>query len=156
VNIKNKEKNTMSKSLQKIVHFAPLMVLAVAVLAACGGGGAASGGSPVQVQVTLHDFSIDSSLTTFSVGVPYHFVVTNKGAVDHEFAIMPPEQGAQGSETQLPSTALAGILGKDLTPGATKTLDYTFTKAAPAGSLEFACHLPGHYEAGMHTPIVVQ
>jgi uncharacterized cupredoxin-like copper-binding protein len=155
VSIKNKEKNTMSKSFQKIARFAPLMVLAVAVLAACGGG-AASGGSPVQVQVTLTDFKIDSSLTTFSVGVPYHFVVTNKGAVNHEFVIMPPEQGVQGSETQLPSTALAGILGKDLTPGATKTLDYTFTKAAPAGSLEFACHLPGHYEAGMHTPIVVQ
>jgi uncharacterized cupredoxin-like copper-binding protein len=146
----------MSKSFQHIVRFVPLMVLAVAVLAACGGGGGAASGSPVQVQVTLTDFKIDSSLTTFSVGVPYHFVVTNKGAVAHEFVIMPPEQGTQGSETQLPSTALAGILGKDLTPGATKTLDYTFTKAAPAGSLEFACHLPGHYEAGMHTPIVVQ
>jgi uncharacterized cupredoxin-like copper-binding protein len=146
----------VSKSFQHIARFVPLMVLAVAVLAACGGGGAASGGGPVQVQVTLTDFKIDSSLTTFSVGVPYHFVVTNKGAVAHEFAIMPPEQGTQGSDTQLPSTALAGILGKDLTPGATKTLDYTFTQAAPAGSLEFACHLPGHYEAGMHTPIVVQ
>jgi uncharacterized cupredoxin-like copper-binding protein len=147
----------MSKSFQHVARFIPLMVLAVALLAACGGGGnAASGGSPVQVQVTLTDFKIDSSLTTFSVGVPYHFVVTNKGAVAHEFVIMPPEQGAQGSETQLPSTALAGILGKDLTPGTTKTLDYTFTQAAPAGKLEFACHLPGHYEAGMHTPIVVQ
>jgi hypothetical protein len=110
----------MSKSFQHVARFIPLMVLAVALLAACGGGGnAASGGSPVQVQVTLTDFKIDSSLTTFSVGVPYHFVVTNKGAVAHEFVIMPPEQGAQGSETQLPSTALAGILGKDLTPGTT-------------------------------------
>jgi len=130
------------------------MVLAVAVLAACGGGGAASGG-PVQVQVTLTDFKIDSSLTTFSTGVPYHFVVVNKGAVAHEFVIMPPEQAAQSSETQLPSTALAGIMGKDLAAGATKTLDYTFTQA-PAGGLEFACHLPGHYEAGMHTPITVK
>jgi uncharacterized cupredoxin-like copper-binding protein len=144
----------MSKSFQHIARFVPLMVLAVAVLAACGGG-AASGG-PVQVQVTLTDFKIDSSLTAFSVGVPYHFVVTNKGAVAHEFVIMPPEQGAQGSETQLPSTALAGIMGKDLAAGATKTLDYTFTQAAPASGLEFACHLPGHYEAGMHTPITVK
>ena len=95
------------------------------------------------------------AVTTFSVGVPYHFVVTNKGAVAHEFVIMPLEQGTQGSEAQLPSTALAGIAGKDLPTGATKTLDYTFTQA-PAGGLEFACHLPGHYEAGMHTPITVK
>ena len=144
----------MSKSFQHIARFVPLMVLVVAVLAACGGGGAASGGA-TQVQVTLTDFKIDSSLTTFSTGVPYHFVVTNKGAVAHEFVIMPPEQAAQSSEAQLPSTALAGIAGKDLAAGATKTLDYTFTQA-PAGGLEFACHLPGHYEAGMHTPITVK
>jgi len=143
----------MSKSFQHIARFIPLMVLAVAVLAACGGGGASGGATTVTV--TLTDFTITSSLTTFSTGVPYHFVVANKGAVAHEFAIMPPEQGTQGSETQLPSTALAGIKGSDLAAGATKTLDYTFTQA-PAGGLEFACHLPGHYEAGMHTPITVK
>jgi uncharacterized cupredoxin-like copper-binding protein len=146
----------MSKSFQHIARFVPLMVLVVAMLAACGGGGAASGGGPVQVQVTLTDFKIDSSLTTFSTGVPYHFVVANKGAVTHEFMIMPPVQGETDTETAMPKTALAGILGKDLTAGTTQTLDYTFTQAAPAGSLEFACHLPGHYEAGMHTPIVVK
>ena len=145
----------MSKSFRHIVRFVPLMVLVVAVLAACGGGGAASGGA-TQVTVTLTDFKIDSSLTAFSVGVPYHFVVTNKGAVAHEFAIMPPAQGAQGSETQLPSGALAGIKGQDLAAGATKTLDYTFTQPAPASGLEFACHLPGHYEAGMHVAITVK
>ncbi len=148
----------MFKSLQKTVRFVPLMVLAMAVLAACGGGAGASssGGSPVQVQVTLSDFKVDSSLTTFSTGVPYHFVVTNKGSVAHEFLIMAPAQGVTSSESQLPQGALAGIAGKDLPAGGTKTLDYTFTAAAPAGTLEFACHLPGHYEAGMHLPIVVQ
>jgi uncharacterized cupredoxin-like copper-binding protein len=145
----------MFKSFQHVARFIPVMVLVATVLVACGGGGAASGNATT-VTVTLSDFKIDSSLTTFSTGVPYHFVVTNKGAVAHEFVIMPPEQGALGSETQLPSGALAGIMGKDLTPGATRTLDYTFTKAAPAGSLEFACHLPGHYEAGMHLSITVQ
>ncbi len=133
------------------------MVLVVAVLAACGGGGGgAASGNATTVTVTLTDFKIDSSLTTFSVGVPYHFVVTNKGAVAHEFVIMPPDPTAQGSETQLPSTALAGIMGKDLAAGTTKTLDYTFTQAAPASGLELACHLPGHYDAGMHTPITVK
>ncbi len=141
----------MSKSFQRIV---PLMVVVAVVLAACGGGGGATAGNATTVTVTLTDFKVDSSLTSFSVGVPYHFVVTNKGAVAHEFVIMPSAQGVQGSETQLPSNALAGILGKDLTPGSTKTLDYTFTQAA--SGLEFACHLPGHYEAGMHLAITVK
>jgi uncharacterized cupredoxin-like copper-binding protein len=145
----------MFRSLRRAVRFGPLLVLAAFLLVACGSGAAASN-SPVTVQVTLTDFKIDSSLTTFSTGVPYHFVVTNKGAVNHEFMIMPPTQGETDTETAMPKTALAGILGKDLTPGATKTLDYTFTQPAPAGKLEFACHLPGHYDAGMHLPIVVK
>ncbi len=146
----------MSKSFKHITRFVPLMVLVVAVLAACGGGaGGATSGNATTVTVTLTDFKIDSSVTSFSVGTPYHFVVTNKGSVAHEFVIMPPQQGVQGSETQLPSGALAGILGKDLAAGTTKTLDYTFTQA-PAGGLELACHLPGHYEAGMHLAITVK
>ncbi len=144
----------MPKSLRQITRFVPLMVLVTFVLAACGG--ASASGNPVQVQVTLSDFKIDSSLTSFSAGVPYHFVVTNKGSVAHEFLIMPPSQGITSSSDQIPSSAVAGIAAKDLPAGATKTLDYTFTQAAPAGKLEFACHLPGHYEAGMHLPIVVK
>ncbi|MGH2349717.1 MAG: hypothetical protein ACRDFT_09665 [bacterium] len=57
---------------------------------------------------------------------------------------------------EIDKTALAEIEEDDLPPGATKTLEYTFTKPAPAGQLEFACHVEGHYEAGMHEPIVVK
>ena len=39
-----------------------------------------------------------------------------------------------------------------LEPGESKELVWTFTKA---GSLEFACNLPGHYEVGMMGKIVV-
>ena len=37
-------------------------------------------------------------------------------------------------------------------PGASKTLIWTFTKS---GVYEFACNIPGHYEAGMKGTIVV-
>ncbi len=123
----------------------------VAILAACGGGGAASGNATT-VTVTLTDFKIDSSLTSFSVGVPYHFVVTNKGAITHEFEIMPPEPSSISAD-QVQKDALAGI--NPVPTGQTKTVDYTFTQAYASGALEFACHLAGHYDAGMHTPIVV-
>jgi uncharacterized cupredoxin-like copper-binding protein len=69
--------------------------------------------------------------------------------------IMPPESG-QLTTDQVQKMMLAGIGGEGMAPGQTRTFDYTFTQAAPAGTLEFACHLPGHYDAGMHTPIVVK
>ena len=109
----------------------------------------------VDVTVTATDFKFDSSLTTFKQGVPYHFIVTNNGTVDHEFMIMPPKSGPMTPD-EVTKLALAGIGSDKLTPGSTQTLDYTFTKAYPAGELEFACHVPGHYDAGMHLPIVVQ
>jgi len=52
--------------------------------------------------------------------------------------------------------ALAMIEEDELTPGTTKTLDYTFTEPAVAGDLEFVCHVEGHYEAGMRLPITVK
>jgi uncharacterized cupredoxin-like copper-binding protein len=118
-------------------------------LVACG----SAGGGPINVKVTLNDYTVTPSTTTFQIGVPYHFVITNNGSVEHEFEIMPPN-GSQLTQDQVDSMRLAGI--DSITPGQTLTLDYTFTKAAPEGTLEFACHLPGHYESGMHTSIVVQ
>jgi uncharacterized cupredoxin-like copper-binding protein len=152
----------MFKSSRRSALIVSLMVVATFALAACGSARASAGSSqssgssqPVNVQVTLTDFKIQSSLTAFSTGVPYHFTVTNKGALAHQVLIMPPEPSPISAD-QATSMSLAGIGGQGMAPGTTKTFDYTFTKPAPAGTLGFACHLPGHYEAGMHTPIVVQ
>jgi uncharacterized cupredoxin-like copper-binding protein len=40
----------------------------------------------------------------------------------------------------------------DIEPGKTKTLTWTFTEP---GEYQLACHVPGHYEAGMVIPIAV-
>jgi uncharacterized cupredoxin-like copper-binding protein len=128
---------------------AGLLFAITLVLAACSSGGNGS----TNVTVTLNDYTITPSITTFQTGVPYHFVITNDGAVEHEFEIMPPDSSQLTTE-QVDSMRLAGI--DSITPGQTVTLDYTFTKAAPEGTLEFACHFPGHYDAGMHTSIVVK
>jgi uncharacterized cupredoxin-like copper-binding protein len=144
----------MSRSTRRFALIASVMILAAIVLVACGGG-AASSNQPVDVTVTETEFKIEASMTTFQVGVPYHFIVTNNGTVNHEFDIMPPEP-ADTPETQVQAEALARLTQDKLPPGTTATLDYTFTQAYPAGSLEFACHVPGHYDAGMHTPIIVK
>lgn len=146
-------KNLMSRSIKRFTLFIALVMVASLGLAACGGTASASN-QPVEVKVTLTEFKIDSSVTNFKVGVPYHFTVTNQGSVPHEFQIMPPATG-QLTADQIQKLALAGIGQSNLGAGATATLDYTFTQEYPQGALELACHLPGHYEGGMHTPIVV-
>ena len=133
----------MSKSF--VLSVALLVVTAFAV-SACGGTSASSAKKPVEVQVTLTEFKIDSSVTDFTLGTPYHFVITNKGSVAHDWMIIP-----QGEPDV--SKALIKVLDTDLQPGKTVTRDFTFTQA---GNLEFACHVAGHYEAGMHAPVTVK
>ena len=52
--------------------------------------------------------------------------------------------------------ALAGLEESELLSGATATLSFTFTAASADGALEFACHLSGHYEAGMKLAFAVE
>lgn len=142
-----------------------LISIVALLLAACGGQSTSAESAdktatePVDVQVTLKEMSIQSSLTTFTKGVPYHFIVTDQGTLNHEFMIMPVLEKTGGMEMEMEEMdemALAVIEEDDLAPGTTQTVDVTFTERAPEGQLEFACHVPGHYEGGMHLPIVVK
>lgn len=137
-----------------------LTLLAVAFvlpLAACASGATSTPSGPVDVTVTLTDFKVESSLTDFKVGVPYHFIFTNNGAINHEIMIMPVvSPDANMTMEEMDEMALGMIEEDEMPPGATETLDLTFSEAASAGKLEFACHVAGHYEAGMKLPINVQ
>ncbi len=143
----------MFSDLRKFV----ILLVAGLLLTACGGQ---SPQKPVEVQVTLTEFGIKSSVTEFETGVPYRFVVTNAGVVAHEFMVMPPlasdQMGMHMEMTDLDKMALAMVEAANLQAGNHASFDLTFTKAASAGTLEFACHTPGHYEANMRLPIVVQ
>jgi uncharacterized cupredoxin-like copper-binding protein len=94
------------------------------------------------------------AITTFKVGQPYKFILVNEGKQPHEFTIAPPRKAGQTEKDE----DAASLLDVDqLAGGQTKTLDpFTFKQAAPAGTLEFECSYPGHYEMGMHTSIVVE
>jgi uncharacterized cupredoxin-like copper-binding protein len=146
----------MPKGEEKLMFWKKIVTLVAAalLLAACSGRG---GNETVEVQVALTEFGFESSVTDFKVGVPYRFVVTNEGAVNHEIMIIAPltEESSGMDMHELDETALAMIEEDELPPGATVSFDYTFKETAPAGSLEFACHTPGHYEAGMKLPITV-
>jgi len=111
------------------------------MLAGCRLGGA----GPAEVRVTATEFRFEASQTTFAVGTPYHFVLTNSGLEAHDWMIMP-----RGEQDE--SKKLIGVEDSEFGPRASVTRDFTF---ASSGNYEMACHVSGHYEAGMMLPIVV-
>jgi uncharacterized cupredoxin-like copper-binding protein len=124
-----------------------ITALAVVLLVgACGSANGQSSSSPTEVQITLSEFKIESPQTTFATGTPYRFVITNEGTISHDWAIM------TRGETDT-NQALIRVDQAELPAGATVTREFTFTQP---GNFEFACHVPGHYEAGMLLHITVQ
>ena len=102
-----------------------------------------------EVRVTLTEFSIQTSTQVLHPGVPYRMVVTNRGQVNHELRIAPP--GAQGGPGEI-----ASMDEMTLQPGTAHAMDVIVPEAAVSTGLEVACHLPGHYEFGMHLAIRVR
>jgi len=99
------------------------------------------------VQVTLIDGSISASATTFTVGQKYTFQVMNMGTLPHQFYI---EKAGAEDQPLKSDSGNAEIEAFDA--GKTMTLEFTFTEP---GIYQFACHVPGHYAAGMALTIHV-
>lgn len=116
----------------------------------------AAAGQPVTVKVDAGDYFFHSSLTTFKVGVPYHFEVNNTGKVAHEFMIIQPIAAGAMEMEQMDAMAVGHIEESDLSAGATESVDVTFNKPYPTGTLEMGCHIGNHYQQGMRLPIVVE
>lgn len=133
-------------------------IIGIILLSACG----TKPNGPVIVRVTLKDFTIESSVTEFKTGVPYHFIVTNEGQVAHEFMIMPITMDSMGMPSmsgmtmeQRDAMALMMIPQEELPAGATAERDYIFT-TIPQGNIEMVCTLAGHFEAGMNIPVTIK
>ena len=114
----------------------------------------ASSGTGTQVDITLADNTIDSSLTTFQVGVPYTFVITNTGRHGHNFNVSTPVSIAGSLDAALASALLA-VKQSELGPGASVTVEYTFPDSAVGQPLEFSCLIRMHYQDGMLLGIMV-
>ena len=108
-----------------------------------------------RVEVKLTDaLEIEPTEIKVPAGQAITFVVTNKGATDHEFYV--GDEAAQTKhETEMGS--MGGMAhdadnGIGLKPGETKELTMTF---ATAGSTIAGCHTTGHYAAGMKATIAI-
>ncbi len=86
-------------------------------------------------------------------GETIRFVVNNVGQLQHSFTLgTPASQKAHEKEMQgMAMEAMAGHMDNDPTgmvvqPGGTGQLTWRFKASGP---IQFACHIPGHYPAGM-------
>jgi uncharacterized cupredoxin-like copper-binding protein len=88
-------------------------------------------------------------------GDQIRFVLKNSGKVDHEFMLDSVASNAKHKiEMQKnPDMEHDDPNGKRLQPGKTSEILWRFTRA---GTFEFACLIPSHYESGMHGKVVVK
>ncbi|HKX74509.1 MAG TPA: cupredoxin domain-containing protein [Acidimicrobiia bacterium] len=142
---------------------APLVVMALVVAILVSGIGyafAADGGESevvplgpgdVTVEINIHYSRFQPERLVVAAGTRVRFLVVNDDPIFHELITGGPEvhrRHANGTEAQHPS------IPGEVTVGPNEMAITTFT-FDEAGTFEFACHLPGHYEYGMRGEIEV-
>jgi len=109
------------------------------------------------IKVTADD-SMRFTHEAFNIkdGETIKFVVTNKGAVPHEFAIGTKDEHVDHGKMMMNNPNMHhGPGGNAVTvkPGETQELIWKFENA---WQIEAACNIPGHYQAGMHSPVKIE
>lgn len=120
------------------------------------GGPAEAEAAARTVEVTsLDTMTFEPSRIKVSAGETVTFVVTNTGQTVHEFTLGDATMQREHAEamSHIPSGAAHGFPNSiTLQPGETKRLTWRFGET---GTLEYACHVQGHYEAGMRGQITI-
>jgi uncharacterized cupredoxin-like copper-binding protein len=131
----------------------------ILIVAACSTAGPSAPGSPAasatsRIEVGLTDaLRIEPAEMTVPAGVPVTFVVTNEGAIEHEF-VLGDEPVQAAHEAEMASGGMGHDEANSITLDAGETKDLTFTFDEPGETLA-GCHLPGHYDGGMRATITV-
>jgi plastocyanin len=89
-------------------------------------------------------YSFTPSEITVARGETVTFQVTSMGGLVHEFMVGPAD-AVTADQAGTPEATDIGMMQ-------TKSVTYTFNGAGPYA---FACHAPGHYEAGMRGTVTV-
>ena len=137
-------------------------LLALAAVAALTGGlllarAAARPAGPRTVQLVMHHSRFSPATVTARPGETVTFVIHNADPIDHEFIVGDAAVQAR-HEVGREGHHHGDVPGEVSVPaGAVRRTTFRFPGADPnglgpprPGSMEFACHLPGHYAYGMH------
>ena len=136
--------------MRQVTLLALLAVLGVS----CGGREQEGESTPITVTIEAVDQpAFHPDVVTVPLGEPVRFVVTNTGASSHEFVVADEEmQMALAGTEEHGAHAAEALASLPLDPGQTEEVTLTFDEP---GELQFACHVDGHYEAGMMGTITV-
>jgi len=146
--------------MMRLLAAAIVVVVATAAPIVAGYGfGAADAGEAhgilgpglVTVHVDIHYSHFSPSDLRVYDGTLVRFVITNPDPIHHEFIVGPPSVHAHheaGHETSHPP--VPGEVSVD--PGDTALTTYLFDEP---GTVQFACHLPGHLAYGMQGHVTV-
>jgi uncharacterized cupredoxin-like copper-binding protein len=102
------------------------------------------------VVVTMHHSRFEPALVRVDPGERVRFVLRNTDPIDHEFILggdAVQRRHEQGRERhhhgEVPGE-------RSVAAGREAATTYAFPAILDGRTLEFACHLPGHYAYGMH------
>lgn len=100
------------------------------------------------IKVTALDIRFEPTRIAVKAGDTIKFDIANTGVLEHEFLLADAaEQVEHEKEVQAtPDMKMDHPNGVLIAPGKTATLIWTFTKP---GTLQYGCHVPGHFAAGM-------
>jgi uncharacterized cupredoxin-like copper-binding protein len=112
-----------------------------------------------RVLITMREadgkMTFDPARIEARLGEQVRFVLTNAGLLDHEFLLDSFENNAKHKKEmeKNPEMEHDDPNGKRVATKKSAEILWRFTKR---GTFEFACLIPGHYEAGMKGTIVVK
>lgn len=107
------------------------------------------------IEVTMNDeMRFIPDRVTVAKGETVRFVVANKGATKHEMVLGTADELAKHAELmrKFPNMEHDDPNAVAVEPGKTGALVWRFDNA---GTFEFACLVPGHFEAGMKGSLTV-
>jgi uncharacterized cupredoxin-like copper-binding protein len=137
----------------------PWQVAVALVLVACGAaalvtvwspGSRAGDGGARTVVVTMRHSRFEPSSVEVAPGERVRFLLRNTDPIDHEF-ILGDDAVQRRHEQGRERHHHGDVPGERSVPaGQEAVTTYAFPFTLDGRSLEFACHLPGHYAYGMH------
>ncbi len=149
----NFDKKTKLASMAFLLLF--ILPVSAPILAATFGQPGNAAQVDRTIKITALDIRFDKTKLHVRTGETVRFIVINKGQLTHEFIIGDTQEQTEHEQEmqKMPGLDMPnepnGIM---LKPGQTKTLIWTFDQG---GVVEFACHVPGHFAAGMVGKILV-
>lgn len=126
------------------------------------------------VEVVLKDIAFEPRALQVKAGETVRFVLINQGQLPHEFNLGDKAMHVEHQKEMLAMQGKIFTAGNDhsgmqhgdhgthghgagntvlVQPGQRAELTWTFSTSAP---IEFACNVPGHYQAGMVGPLTIE